>query len=88
MSTIDAVRQAIRQSGGVPRREFLKLTGLAGGGVVLAAVTPRSLAQAEDGAEGAQEVELNAFIQLSTDGTITIYSSNPEMGQGAAIGGR
>ena len=82
MSMIDAVRQAIGQSGGVPRREFLKLTGLAGGGVVLAAVTPRSLAQAEEGAQGAQEVELNAFIQLSTDGTITIYSSNPEMGQG------
>ena len=82
MSMIDEIRQAIQGRVGIPRRDFLKLTGVAGGGVMLAAVAPGALAQAGQNAEDAAEVELNAFIQLSTDGTITIYSSNPEMGQG------
>ena len=64
------------------RRSFLKITGLAGGGLVIAAVCPATLAATTD--DGSQVVtnELNAFIKVSSDGKITIYSANAEMGQG------
>jgi isoquinoline 1-oxidoreductase beta subunit len=64
----------------INRRSFIKLTGLAGGGLVLA------FRLGEDssalGAQGESEVVLNAFVRISSDGTILIYSKNPEIGQG------
>jgi isoquinoline 1-oxidoreductase beta subunit len=64
------------------RRTFLQVSGLAGGGMLLGITTsPRALS-----AEAVDDLvvtgELNAFIRVSSDGKITIYSSNPEMGQG------
>ncbi len=66
----------------VPRRAFLKAVGLSGGGLLLASLTPnRSLAE-----EAVQDLvvsgELNAYIKVTSDGRITIYSPHPEMGQG------
>ena len=62
------------------RRTFIKLTGLAGGGLTLAAcLGDRSFAQ-----EAAQSVDFapNAFLNISPDGSILIYSKSPEIGQG------
>ena len=80
------VEQLSDQSHGSPqqpsRRTFLKLSGIAGGGLVLAAIIPSHPAGAEDLGSLVGSVELNAFIKVSSDGRIIIYSSNPEMGQG------
>jgi isoquinoline 1-oxidoreductase beta subunit len=62
------------------RRTFIKLTGLAGGGLTLAAcLGDRSFAQ-----EATQSVDFapNAFLNISPDGSILIYSKSPEIGQG------
>jgi isoquinoline 1-oxidoreductase beta subunit len=78
----DLVQRALRTDTGLDRRSFLKLTGLSGAGLALAATAPVTLSAQEGDTNPAQEVELNAFVEISTDGTITIYSANAEMGQG------
>ena len=61
------------------RRTFLKVVGLAGGGLVLAFyVGDRNVALAN----GANAFVPNAFLRISPDGTILIYSKGPEIGQG------
>src|SRR5690606_4884646 len=61
------------------RRTFLKVAGLAGGGLVLAFhVGSRNLAAAN----GSSAFVPNAFIRISPDGTILLYSKGPEIGQG------
>ena len=85
-----SVRRALRDQQenqpGIDRRSFIKLAGFSGAGLMLAAAAPGALraAQATDvaAASAASNVELNAFVEISTDGTITIYSANAEMGQG------
>ncbi len=65
------------------RRDFLKLTGLAGGGLALAFYL-RSGPEA-DGAEStgaAGEFKPNAFVRIAPSGAVTIVSKQPEMGQG------
>ncbi len=61
------------------RRAFLKVSALAGGGLMLGAfrVTGDGLAAA-----GEAEVALGAFIRVSSSGVVTIISKNPEVGQG------
>ena len=78
----DLVQRALRTDAGLDRRSFLKLTGLSGAGLALAATAPVTLNAQEGDANPAADVELNAFVEVSTDGTITIYSANAEMGQG------
>ena len=60
------------------RRGFLKLTGLAGGGLVLAFSMNREAGATEAGAEFSP----NAFLRISPKGVITIYNKGPEIGQG------
>lgn len=82
---LSAVTKAVLRASSQPnlnRRAFLKLSGIAGGGFVLASILPVRLATAEDLGSLVGSVELNTFIQVSSEGEITIYSSNPEMGQG------
>ena len=70
------------------RRSFLKLTGIAGGGLILAfSLGGRSQAYgapAQPGASeaGGGELAPNAFLRVSPDGSILIYSKGPEIGQG------
>lgn len=69
------------------RRGFLKVVGLAGGGLVLAFhVGGQNLAFAQDGvkrtADEKKEFAPNAFLRVSPDGSILIYSKGPEIGQG------
>lgn len=61
------------------RRSFLKVTGLAGAGLVLAFhVDERTVAHAANGGVWAP----NAFVSIAPDGTITILAKAPEIGQG------
>ena len=64
------------------RRHFLKLTGLAGGGLVLAFSTLGNTAGAADTGAGTGEFVPNAFLRISRKGAITIYNKGPEIGQG------
>jgi isoquinoline 1-oxidoreductase beta subunit len=61
------------------RRSFLRVSALAGGGLALNAMIPGELFAAEEVPAGAM---LNAFVSIATDGTITITSKVPEIGQG------
>lgn len=66
----------------VNRREFLKLTGLAGGGLALAFYFKSG--PGVEAAEGVTSADFspNAFIRISPSGAVTIVSKQPEMGQG------
>ena len=68
---------------GVDRRTVLKASLLAGGGLALEALIPLP-ARALEAAQGklAEPAELSAFVSISPDGTVTIVSKNPEIGQG------
>ena len=68
-------------SGQPSRRDFLKISGVVGGGLVLAAATP-GWSQSTPNLVGGGE--LNAYVQIKPDGSIVIYSGSPEMGQGIA----
>ena len=65
------------------RRGFLKVSALAGGGLMLGWSLPAS-AQADAQSDDAlvRSKELNAFVKIEADGRIVIYSATPEMGQG------
>lgn len=84
---IARVTRALAAEPDLGRREFLKLSGVLGGGFVLAATVPGVTAQVGEAKVDKDQVlvssaELNAFIQVDREGKITIYSANPEMGQG------
>ena len=78
----DMLRAAEAQSTSskVSRRGFLKLTGLAGGGLVLAFYMGEQ-GTALANAKG-KEFAPNAFLRITPDGVITLYSKAPEIGQG------
>jgi|HigsolmetaAR202D_1030399.scaffolds.fasta_scaffold03391_4 isoquinoline 1-oxidoreductase beta subunit len=61
------------------RRDFLKVTGIAGAGLVLAFhVGSKGEAQAANNKEFAP----NAYVRIAPDNTITIMAKAPEIGQG------
>lgn len=61
------------------RRDFLRVTALAGGGVLFGTwIGPRAAAAGST----AVVFEPNAFIRITPDGAITLISKNPEIGQG------
>ena len=60
------------------RRSFLKLTGLAGGGLMLAF----SYGPEAQAAVSKSDLSPNAFVRISTSGKIFILSKGPEIGQG------
>jgi len=67
------------------RRSFLKLATIAGGGLVLGHyILPSAGAEAGQPDEGtvAGEFIPNAFIRIAPDGSVTVYSARPEVGQG------
>src|SRR3954454_16445937 len=80
----DMLRAAEAQSTVTPlnRRAFLKLVGMAGGGLALAFyVGDRATALATANSSD-QSFAPNAFLRISPDGGILIFSKNPEIGQG------
>ena len=69
----------------VNRRSFLKVSAAAGGGMMLgfswlgsscSTQTPEEIAQLPD-----EWFDVNAFIKIGDNGTVTIFSPNPEIGQ-------
>ena len=63
----------------INRRTLLKASGLVSGGLMLQMTIP---VQAEDKKGLVRSKELNVYVEISSDGQITIYSATPEMGQG------
>jgi len=61
----------------IDRRHFLKLTGLAGGGLTLGFFVGMEPAHA-----AAADFVPNAFLRISSKGAITILNKGPEIGQG------
>jgi isoquinoline 1-oxidoreductase beta subunit len=64
------------------RREFLKVTSLAGGGLLFAAYVDAAEAMSTLAAPMAADFVPNAFIRMTPDGIVTIVAKNPEIGQG------
>ena len=65
----------------VTRRQFLRVTALAGGGMLLG-IRLEPLGTIVGAEEAASEVALNAYIRILSDGRVTITAKNPEIGQG------
>src|SRR5688572_23321996 len=67
----------------VTRRSFIKITALAGGGMVVAFNVDELLAQGRGGGGfGGGALQANAFVKFTSDGKVTIMGKNPEVGQG------
>src|SRR5919107_1121861 len=67
----------------VDRRSFLRVTALAGGGVLLGSyLRVADAAEAFAYTPGAADFAPNAFIRMTPDGIVTIIAKNPEIGQG------
>jgi len=68
----------------IGRRSFLKLTGLSAGGLVLGAALPGWQPAWASGLE--KNRELNLFVSIDGDGTVSIVCHRSEMGQGIRTG--
>src|SRR5256885_3225919 len=68
----------------IDRRSFLKVSALAGGGLLLGFYTePDLLSQQRGGAPAAATpINPNTYIKIHPDNTFTIIAKNPETGQG------
>jgi isoquinoline 1-oxidoreductase beta subunit len=67
----------------VDRRSFLRVTALAGGGIMLGSyLRVLDSAEAFAATPTAPEFTPNAFIRMTPDGIVTIVAKNPEIGQG------
>src|SRR5437667_358294 len=64
------------------RRNFLKSSALAGGGLILGVYIPglRNSVRAAD--QPASTVALNAFVRIAPDETVTVVVNHSELGQG------
>jgi isoquinoline 1-oxidoreductase beta subunit len=67
----------------INRRSFLRVSALAGGGVVFSLyLKPKGALAQAPGAPPAAPLLPNSFIKVGPDGIVTIMSKNPEIGQG------
>src|SRR5690242_18813190 len=64
----------------VSRRSFLQVSALSGGGMMLGMYTGVSRVMAQSRPQPAFEPK--AFIKIASDGSVTLVSRNPEIGQG------
>ena len=65
------------------RRAFLKVTALAGGGMLVATYIDPVTGLLAQGPQGPQATFVpNAFVKITADNVVTIISKNPEIGQG------
>lgn len=66
------------------RRNFLKIASLSGGGLILGFNWTSAAASASvvpPGATPEETIPFNTYLSIGPDGTITIFSPNPELGQ-------
>ena len=68
------------RASGESRRAFLRASVAVGGGLLLDFSLPGALLARDSSPQAAST--LNAFVQISSDGAVTILSKNPEIGQG------
>ena len=66
------------------RRQFFKLSGIAGGGLVLGLGITQQQAKAQELTGGLAEI--SPYVQIQSNGRINIFSKNPECGQGIKTG--
>ncbi|MES2177806.1 MAG: molybdopterin cofactor-binding domain-containing protein [Gemmatimonadota bacterium] len=66
----------------VSRRDFLRVSAIAGGGILLASYIEPLGAMETLGSALPADATLNAYIRITADGLITIIGKNPEVGQG------
>ena len=64
------------------RRDFLRVTSLAGGGILLGTWLDFGPVGVLGAAEIVDDFMPNAFIKIMPSGAITIMAKNPEVGQG------
>jgi isoquinoline 1-oxidoreductase beta subunit len=72
----------------VDRRHFIKVSALAGGGLLVGTYLRfgESIAQAETAPVAADSFVPNAFISIAPNGAVSIIAPNSEMGQGIKTG--
>lgn len=63
----------------IQRRDFIKITTLAGGGLVLGF---HWLSGCTPAGSAAHFTDLNAYVKIGSDGMVTLLAPNPEVGQG------
>lgn len=66
----------------VDRRQFLRVSAVAGGGILLSTYLEPLSATESWGAKPATDFLPNAYIRITPDGVVTIVAKNPEVGQG------
>jgi isoquinoline 1-oxidoreductase beta subunit len=64
------------------RRSFLRVSGLAGGGLLLGFYLKSGARVFAAADEATAEFAPNAFIRITPDGMVTLIAKNPEIGQG------
>ena len=67
------------------RRDFLKVSAAAGGGLLIGVYLPGRL-EAAAGLHTEAEFTPNAFLRIAADNTVTVISKHLEMGQGVYTG--
>src|SRR5688500_17404448 len=64
------------------RRDFLRVSAIAGGGILFASYVDTLEAATAPWAKVPVDFAPNAFIKMTPDGIVTIIAKNPEIGQG------
>jgi len=83
-----STRDASTPSPVVDRRQFIKVSALAGGGLLVGTYLRfgEKLAYAEAASAAAENFAPNAFISIAPSGAVSIIAPNSEMGQGIKTG--
>src|SRR3984893_14568393 len=66
----------------IGRRSFLRVSAIAGGGLLISAYTHQNFLGKPPRAPPPANLMPNAFIRIAPDGIVTITAKNPEIGQG------
>ncbi len=70
------------EAAALSRRNFIKITGLAGGGLMLALSFGPGARKALAQVAPSGVFTANPYVQVKPDGTVVLYAKNPEVGQG------
>ncbi|MFK7733261.1 MAG: molybdopterin cofactor-binding domain-containing protein [Pseudomonadales bacterium] len=80
INPVDAKSSEVLESAGVSRRDFIRLAGIGGSLVVALSVVPVRVSALAP--KNAKSTALNAYVEIASNGKITILAPNPEVGQG------
>lgn len=80
MGSPESMNSGEPTSSGFSRREFIRLAGIGGSLVIAMSVMPGSASALTR--KNASSSALNAYVEINSDGKITILAPNPEVGQG------